>query len=80
MNSSNLLLLKEINLSYRCIDDLKVTLLPHMIMDFPLFAMVKWVSLLVDVYCPQGGFYMYLSIFNISLDFSAIYFSHFGGH
>ena len=41
MNSSNLLLLKEINLSYRCIDDLKVTLLPHMIMISPY---LRWSS------------------------------------
>ena len=30
-------------------------LLPYIIMDLPIFAIAEWVTLLVDIHCPQGG-------------------------
>ena len=30
-------------------------MLPYIIMDFPIFVMVEWAALLVDIHCPRGG-------------------------
>ena len=33
----------------------KTVLLPHIIMDLPIFVIAEWATLLVDIRCPRGG-------------------------
>ena len=30
-------------------------LLPYIVMDFPIFVIAEWATLLVDIRCPRGG-------------------------
>ena len=32
-----------------------IFMLPHIIMDLPIFVIAEWATLLVDIRCPRGG-------------------------
>ena len=32
-----------------------IFMLPHIVMDLPIFVIAEWVTLLVDIRCPRGG-------------------------
>ena len=32
-----------------------IFMLPHIIMDAPIFVIAEWATLLVDIHCPRGG-------------------------
>ena len=32
-----------------------IFMLPYVIMDLPIFVIVEWATLLVDIRCPRGG-------------------------
>ena len=32
-----------------------IFMLPHIVMDLPIFVIAEWATLLVDIRCPRGG-------------------------
>ena len=44
-----------------------IFMLPYIIMDFPIFVIAEWATLMMDIHCPRDG-----SLLSIPIHFSGL--------